>query len=41
MYAELADEQIEYIADSLTAALRAASGKRRHLFSRRGAQLDG
>ena len=36
MYAELADEQIEYIADSLTAALRAASGKRRHLFSRRG-----
>jgi hypothetical protein len=34
MYAELSDEQLQHIADSLTAALRAASGKRRHVFSR-------
>jgi dTDP-4-amino-4,6-dideoxygalactose transaminase len=34
MYAELSDEQLEHIADSLTAALRAASGKRRNVFSR-------
>ena len=36
MYADLADEQIDYIADSLTIALRVASGKGRHSFSRGG-----
>jgi dTDP-4-amino-4,6-dideoxygalactose transaminase len=36
MYADLADEQVDYIADSLTVALRVASGKGRHSFSRGG-----